>query len=99
MSIATPQARSYASYGAQFSGCCDVIFPRDMVTDAETSWLRTVLPARGRRVVELGVGNGRVALPLAAAFAADRTPVEYVEEIFVSRKEDLRDEQVAARPD
>ncbi|WP_288785662.1 hypothetical protein [uncultured Microbacterium sp.] len=99
MSIATPQARSYASYGAQFSGCYDVIFPRDMVTDAETSWLRTVLPARGRRVVELGVGNGRVALPLAAAFAADRTPVEYVEEIFVSRKEDLRDEQVAARPD
>ena len=50
MSIATPQARSYASYGAQFSGCYDVIFPRDMVTDAETSWLRTVLPARGRRV-------------------------------------------------
>ncbi len=78
MSIATPQARSYASYGAQFSGCYDVIFPRDMVTDAETSWLRTVLPARGRRVVELGVGNGRVALPLAAAFAADRTPVEYI---------------------
>ena len=78
MSIATPQARSYASYGAQFSGCYDVIFPRDMVTDAETSWLRTVLPARGRRVVESGVGNGRVALPLAAAFAADRTPVEYV---------------------
>jgi len=78
VSIANAQVRRYASYGTQFSEYYDLIFPRDTVTEAETSWLRAVLPIRGRRVVELGVGNGRVALPLAAAFKTDRTPVEYI---------------------
>lgn len=68
---------STQTYGRQFADIYDDIFPRSAISDAETSWLRDVI-GRASVVVELGVGTGRVAVPLAAALAQTRKEVTYI---------------------
>ena len=58
------------NYGTQFSGIYDALFPRDDSADRAAGRLAALGPAGGGRFVELGVGTGRVALPLAARGAA-----------------------------
>lgn len=60
MTTATP----YADYGTQFAGIYDDIFPRELITSADTAWLASHIPTGHPRVLELGVGTGRIALPL-----------------------------------
>jgi SAM-dependent methyltransferase len=54
----------YADYGSQFAAIYDDIFPRENLTEADTAWLASQIPSGTPRILELGVGTGRVALPL-----------------------------------
>lgn len=63
----------YLDYGRQFAGIYDALFPQAHVTPDQVEWLSSLLPDRDPLlIVELGVGTGRVALPLAAALAERR---------------------------
>jgi SAM-dependent methyltransferase len=64
--------RSHADeYGRQFAGIYDALFPRAQITSREIAWLASHPSARPPvRVLELGVGTGRVAIPLATELAA-----------------------------
>ncbi|MFK3672433.1 class I SAM-dependent methyltransferase [Leifsonia aquatica] len=55
---------SYTDYGTQFARIYDDIFPRTQITTEETSWLANHIPTGAAHILELGVGTGRVALPL-----------------------------------
>ncbi|QZN84680.1 bifunctional 2-polyprenyl-6-hydroxyphenol methylase/3-demethylubiquinol 3-O-methyltransferase UbiG [Cellulomonas sp. C5510] len=69
----------YREYGDQFAAFYDAVFPREAIGTDELAWLRQVLPGRTRRLAELGVGTGRVALPLAGSLLRDEDgPVEYL---------------------
>ncbi|WGD37475.1 class I SAM-dependent methyltransferase [Lysinibacter sp. HNR] len=54
----------YTDYGTQFAEIYDDLFPREHITDADTSWLAEHIPPGSPHILELGVGTGRVALPL-----------------------------------
>jgi len=62
-------AKAYATYGAQFAGIYDDLFPQNTITDNDIAWLTSHLPRTPGRVVELGAGTGRVAIPLAKHLA------------------------------
>ncbi|MFE5598104.1 class I SAM-dependent methyltransferase [Streptomyces coelicoflavus] len=53
------------SYGRQFSGWYDRIFPRDETARQTARRLAELHPAPGAGSLELGVGTGRIAIPLA----------------------------------
>ena len=74
----TPTRSGYSAYGDQFAAFYDAVFPREAIGPEELAWLRQVLPRRTRRLAELGVGTGRVALPLAESLGDDDGPVEYL---------------------
>ncbi|ERK70869.1 class I SAM-dependent methyltransferase [Leifsonia aquatica] len=67
---------SYLHYGADFADIYDTIFPRTTIGPGELAWLSGHVGG-GKRVLELGVGTGRVALPLAERLAEGGQPVEY----------------------
>ncbi|WP_051828000.1 class I SAM-dependent methyltransferase [Streptomyces bicolor] len=52
-------------YGRQFSGWYDRIFPRDEAARLTAQRLAELHPAPGTGSLELGVGTGRIAIPLA----------------------------------
>ena len=74
----TPTRSGYSAYGDQFAAFYDAVFPREAIGPEELAWLRQVLPRRTRRLAELGVGTGRVALPLAESLGDVDGPVEYL---------------------
>lgn len=53
------------AYGRQFVSFYDQIFPRDAVADQIASVLAELHPGDGLPSLELGVGTGRIAIPLA----------------------------------
>ncbi|MER6915077.1 class I SAM-dependent methyltransferase [Streptomyces sp. NPDC000594] len=52
-------------YGRQFADFYDRLFPPGEVAEQTAEALTTLLPPGGGRVLELGVGTGRIAIPLA----------------------------------
>jgi len=52
-------------YGAQYAGVYDLIFQRDAAAEATADMLFRLAGGGHPTVVELGVGTGRIALPLA----------------------------------
>lgn len=74
--MTTPAAPAYLSYGADFADIYDAIFPRNAIGPDELDWLADRI-GTGRRVLELGVGTGRVAIPLAARLTQQNNSVEY----------------------
>jgi SAM-dependent methyltransferase len=52
-------------YGRQFAGVYDRIFPHGAAAHQTAAWLAGLHPGDGRASLELGVGTGRIALPLA----------------------------------
>ncbi|MFJ3488922.1 class I SAM-dependent methyltransferase [Leifsonia aquatica] len=68
--------RSYRDYGADFADIYDTIFPRSSLGASEIAWLYGHI-GTGNRVLELGVGTGRVAIPLAERLAQRGQPIEY----------------------
>ena len=52
-------------YGRQFGGFYDRIFPSGDYTEPTVRKLASLHPQPGERALELGVGTGRVAIPLA----------------------------------
>ncbi|MGH8929680.1 MAG: class I SAM-dependent methyltransferase [Egibacteraceae bacterium] len=52
-------------YGRQFADFYDRIFPPGTDADQTAAWLAALHPGDGTPSLELGVGTGRVALPLA----------------------------------
>lgn len=60
-----PDAFGPDRYGRSFAEVYDRWYPADGTTDAALALLTSL--AEGGRVLELGVGTGRLALPLAAA--------------------------------
>jgi SAM-dependent methyltransferase len=53
------------AYGRQFADFYDRIFPPGAGADATAAWLAALHPRDGSPALELGVGTGRIALPLA----------------------------------
>ncbi|WP_438388869.1 class I SAM-dependent methyltransferase [Actinopolyspora saharensis] len=53
-------------YGRQFGSFYDRIFPKDASADRTAEKLASLHPGAGLRSLELGVGTGRIAVPLAA---------------------------------
>lgn len=68
----------YEEYGRQFAEIYDDIFPREFVTAAEIDWLVDQLPADPAAIIELGVGTGRVALPLQKALVERGSSPSYL---------------------
>lgn len=66
----TATTGSYLDYGRAFAPVYDQIFPRDAVTTTEIDWLIHQIPTDASRLLELGVGTGRIAIPLARALSA-----------------------------
>jgi SAM-dependent methyltransferase len=58
------------SYGQQFAGFYDRLFPRDESVDAAVGRLAALHLEDANPPLELGVGTGRVALPLAQRLGA-----------------------------
>ncbi|MEA2241927.1 MAG: hypothetical protein QOD24_1483 [Solirubrobacteraceae bacterium] len=58
------------SYGQQFAGFYDRLFPRDESVDAAVDRLAALHREEANPPLELGVGTGRVALPLAERLGA-----------------------------
>jgi SAM-dependent methyltransferase len=54
-----------AAYGRQFADFYDRIFPPGPGAEATADWLAALHPRDGSPALELGVGTGRIALPLA----------------------------------
>jgi SAM-dependent methyltransferase len=52
-------------YGRQFAGIYDEIFPAGPVADQTAAWLADLHLGEGLPTLELGVGTGRIALPLS----------------------------------
>ncbi|ARF77293.1 SAM-dependent methyltransferase [Kitasatospora albolonga] len=52
-------------YGQQFQGWYDRIFPKDAHADATAEVLAALHPEPGAGTLELGVGTGRIAIPLS----------------------------------
>lgn len=52
-------------YGRQFADFYDRLFPPGEAAELTAEALTTLLPPSGGRVLELGVGTGRIAIPLA----------------------------------
>ncbi|SCK25339.1 Methyltransferase domain-containing protein [Streptomyces sp. WMMB 714] len=77
-------------YGRQFGGFYDRIFPSGPYTEPTVAKLAALHPAPGERALELGVGTGRVAIPLAQrAFpvtGVDSSP-EMLEQLTTKAKE------------
>jgi SAM-dependent methyltransferase len=77
-------------YGRQFGDFYDRIFPDGAYTDPTVSKLASLHPSPGERALELGVGTGRVAIPLAQrAFpvtGVDSSP-EMLEQLRAKSKE------------
>lgn len=67
---------TYQSYGADFADIYDAIFPREAVTTDELVWLADRI-GTGTQVLELGVGTGRIAIPLAQHLAEKKHAVGY----------------------
>lgn len=66
------------AYGRHFATIYDDIFPREAITERETGWLGSLIARGSPVIVELGVGTGRVALPLVAALEARGDAPEYL---------------------
>ncbi|MGH3311914.1 MAG: class I SAM-dependent methyltransferase [Streptomyces sp.] len=77
-------------YGRQFGGFYDRIFPSGAYTEPTVEKLASLHPRPGERALELGVGTGRVAIPLARrAFpvtGVDSSP-EMLEQLETKAKE------------
>jgi len=73
----TATAPSYVEYGQTFAPIYDQIFPRESITEIEIDWLTGQIPPGPRKLLELGVGTGRVAVPLARALADDAGAISY----------------------
>lgn len=93
MSTTTPDARSFADYGRQFAPIYDHIFPRGSLSLQEVAWLIEQLPSGAGIVVELGVGTGRIALPLQTSLKARNPNARF---IGVDVSEDMIKQLVAA---
>ncbi|WP_284756237.1 class I SAM-dependent methyltransferase [Arthrobacter sp. efr-133-R2A-120] len=72
-----PNLRTYTDYGQQFADFYDDIFPRHQLSDIEVAWLADRIPPAAQSVVELGVGTGRVALPLQEMLARTGRKVRF----------------------
>ncbi len=64
-------------YGEQFHDTYDRIFPESSIQDQHVQWLVDQV-GPGADVLELGVGTGRVALPLARRLREQRESARYV---------------------
>ena len=53
------------SYGRQFADFYDRLFPPGAGAEATAAWLAALHPRDGAPALELGIGTGRIALPLA----------------------------------
>lgn len=77
-------------YGREFKGFYDRIFPSGAYTEPTVRKLASLNPRPGERALELGVGTGRVAIPLAQrAFpvtGVDSSP-EMLEDLRAKAKE------------
>jgi SAM-dependent methyltransferase len=56
-------------YGRQFASIYDDLIPRDSFTDAMAEWILSQVKAANPDVLELGVGTGRVLIPLTRLLA------------------------------
>lgn len=75
----------YVEYGRKFAQIYDEIFPREQIQDAEVAWICSLLAGiKSPRIVEFGVGTGRVALPLVKSLRS-RSSTTYIG-IDVSRE-------------
>ncbi|MDN4597852.1 class I SAM-dependent methyltransferase [Leifsonia virtsii] len=70
-------APGYVGYGRSFAPIYDQIFPRETITEAEIAWLIRQIPTGSSRLLELGVGTGRVAIPLARALFEGAEAIGY----------------------
>ncbi|WP_436496625.1 class I SAM-dependent DNA methyltransferase [Actinokineospora sp. HUAS TT18] len=52
-------------YGSQFAGFYDRLFPADASVDQAVAFLAGLHPGDGTPTLELGVGTGRIAVPLS----------------------------------
>ncbi|MFC9238430.1 class I SAM-dependent methyltransferase [Streptomyces decoyicus] len=52
-------------YGRQFDGWYDRLFPKDRLADLTARKLASLHPDHGLGTLELGVGTGRIAIPLS----------------------------------
>src|SRR5687767_7528038 len=52
-------------YGRQFDGWYDRLFPKDGLADRTAEQLASLHPDHGLGTLELGVGTGRIAVPLS----------------------------------
>ena len=66
MSTATLAPSQAVGYGRQFAGFYDRLFPGGAAAEPVVDRLAALRPDAGRPALELGVGTGRIALPLAA---------------------------------
>ncbi len=73
----TTNDRSYLNYGQDFADVYDQIFPRGAITSAEIQWLAQYIPSQNSQILELGVGTGRVAIPLVHFLRSRGTGNEY----------------------
>ncbi|WP_426624479.1 class I SAM-dependent methyltransferase [Leifsonia sp. McL0607] len=67
---------AYTTYGRDFADIYDTIFPREAIGPEELAWLSRHIKS-GSRVLELGVGTGRVAFPLLNHLAGQGVSVDY----------------------
>jgi SAM-dependent methyltransferase len=76
--IVTSRTFDNKGYGHQFAPIYDALFPAETVTSQDLQWLQTLVGDKDTvRVIELGVGTGRIALPLARRLA-QRGTYEYI---------------------
>ncbi|MCF6525232.1 class I SAM-dependent methyltransferase [Streptomyces sp. JJ36] len=84
-------------YGRAFAGFYDRIFPKDAYADLAAQQLADRHPGGGRRTLELGVGTGRIAIPLAErvgpVVGVDSSP-EMLEEL----RRDTKEKNAAVTP-
>ncbi|WP_374008944.1 class I SAM-dependent methyltransferase [Leifsonia sp. LS-T14] len=73
----TTNTATYLGYGRDFADVYDQIFPRDAVAPAEIEWLAQHVPNQSAHILELGVGTGRIAIPLAQHLSERGTPICY----------------------
>lgn len=88
--------QTFHDYGRQFAKIYDSIFPREALNEAEITWLKELIPADALTIYELGVGTGRVAIPLQKALIARGQEARFV---GVDISQEMLDQLTAADPE